>query len=102
MRPSLILKILAVLLIANAIYGDAQRVILAEDIRKEILEGKPVMYHGVLISGDLYLDSSLLNLSNERDRYRLFNIKSIPIPPIIIINSTIQGSVDFPNTNFEN
>jgi hypothetical protein len=82
---------LVVLLIAGDLIADAQRVVPAEEIRKEIYRGEPVFYQDALIVGDLYLDP--VPLENKSGGYSYFVNR--PIPPIYITNSTIQGSVSF-------
>lgn len=99
---------IVILLIAITSHGaDAKSVVQAEMILEQIKKGEPVNYHDVIIVGDLNLRYAYLktvpvatNIDDEFISLDYIPTKNFVDAPIIILNSTIQGSVDFSNTIF--
>ena len=100
-----------IILYLNIAFGSSEkfsRVVPVEEIIDKISKGKPVIYHDVIINGDLDLSAanlSIININRNldlsiRDTYKLKDKVRIVNSNINILNSTINGDLRFSNTKF--
>ena len=103
----LVLSLILLLFLPLAAQAEPSRVVQAEEILKKIELGQPVEYDGYTIEGDLNLSGLnlpvvLVERTWSEELGGLSDYEVVIVPPIIITNSVIKGSVNLNGTDFQN